>query len=107
MRIKRGSVVLRTLRFLPSDQPTGVEIYREGNDDDGYRTAGRLTYDRNFFSEHYISLPTIVDNPPEGAQTYTVTLESRGLNAGRATGQQAYHPVQITARSLRVLGVKR
>ena len=87
LRIKRSGTVLRTLSFT--------------------KTGNEYTTNQAEIIANWITLPTLLDNPPEGDQVYTVTLESRGLNAGKNSGQQATYPVAITARSLQVMGVKR
>ena len=98
LRIKRGGTVLRTLSFTK----TGNVSWRTV----GWGDSAYTEYQAEI-SKEWITLPTILDKPPAGEQVYTVTLESRGLNAGKSAGQQATYPVSITARSLQIMGVKR
>ena len=98
LRIKRGGTVLRTLSFTK----TGDVPWRTA----GWGDSAYTVYQAEI-SKEWVTLPTILDNPPAGEQVYTVTLESRGLNAGKSADQQASYPVSITARSLQIMGVKR
>lgn len=90
LRIKRGNTVLRTLSLT----------YK------GYINPNSRN-PKAYFRESFITLPTILDNPPSGVQTYTLTLESRGLNSGKSSADAALFPVEITARSLHIIGAKR
>lgn len=90
LRIKRGNTVLRTLSLT----------YKGYIDPDSRNPKA-------YFRESFITLPTILDNPPSGVQTYTLTLESRGLNSGKSSADAALFPVEITARSLHIIGAKR
>lgn len=90
VRLKRDNIVLRTLTY----------------------SAETLLNPGHALAQYYLliehrTLPTILDNPPAGSHTYTVTLESRGLNAGKSSTDQALYPVEITARSLHIMGAKR
>lgn len=98
IRIKRDNHVLRTLTF---EVNSSVVWYTRGLADE------RETVYQGAISERFITLPTILDTPLRGQHTYSVTLESRGLNAGKSADDRATYPVEIDARSLHVMGVKR
>lgn len=100
LRIKRGSTVLRTLRY---EEDYSLKLSTNTNSSNQYLYSSGSGYVR----ATNITLPTILDTPPAGNQTYTITLESRGLNAGRGVNDTAYYPVVITARSLHIMGAKR
>ncbi|MDO4896312.1 MAG: phage tail protein [Moraxella sp.] len=108
LRIKRGDTVLRTITLTPFNKPTRVnQITTPAQRNNDYPTTTfSLGYDFAF-DYSFVSLPTITDNPPKGTHVYTVTLESRGLNAGKNSSQRADSPVTIAARSLQILGIKR
>ena len=103
LRIKRGTTVLRTLRY-EEHIDRSLERYTDSYNNTQYRFISK---DSGYVKADNITLPTILDNPPAGSHTYTVTLESRGLNAGKSSSDQAPYPVEITARSLHVMGAKR
>lgn len=100
LRIKRGNTVLRTMRM-----PKTADVYET-------RSIGGTgeTYQQYLYSTWnitYRNFATILDVPPPGDQTYTVTLESRGLNPGLSSANSAPYPVSVTARSLHIIGAKR
>ena len=63
--------------------------------------------DYGIVQAQFVAMPTFLDTPPAGKVIYTITLESRGLNAGFNSSDSAVVPVEITARSLLIMGVKR
>ena len=100
LRLRRNGTLLRTINFKEVS-----EYYLDRENDTG-RTSLKSGLTGKFLVENY-SLVTYLDVPPAGNVTYTVTLESRGLNAGKDSTQQASTPVKITARSLHIMGVRR
>lgn len=99
LRIKRGSTVLRTMRLTKTNA-----IYEERTRPNG---SVYQEYQYATWNMEYRNFATILDVPPVGNQTYTVTLESRGLNPGLSVNDQAPHPVVVSARSLHIIGAKR
>lgn len=93
LRIKRNGTVLRTLTY---DAALNYQTGENGS----YFSSGECTANN-------ITLPTMLDVPAGGVATYEITLESVGLNAGKNSTQRADSPVQITARSLHIIGAKR
>lgn len=100
IRIKRNGTVLRTIRL-------------DGNMT-SYTTSTGFGDNRKTTIHHYkqlkyefVTLATLIDTPPSGTNIYTVTLESRGLNSGLSSRDQAPYPVIIKARSFQILGVCR
>lgn len=75
MRIKRGDTVLRTIKFNSNGQSGS-------------------------FGASYVTLPTYLDRPPIGEQTYTVTIEAQGVD-------ETFISATMTARSLHLTGAKR
>lgn len=109
IRVKRNGTTLRQMRMSKE----GVAYSLKG---DGVTTPGGGYYVEYTLKEgldgvisyEHASIPTFLDNTaPLGVNTYTVTLESRALNAGKSSLDLASRPVTITARSLQIMGVKR
>ena len=100
LRLRRNGTRLRTIEFKETSK------YYLNRDNDTGRISLESGLTGEFLVENY-SLVTYLDVPPAGNVTYTVTLESRGLNAGKNSTQQASTPVKITARSLHIMGVRR
>lgn len=103
-RIKRNGDTLRTINL----QKEGVSYWLDQEwNGQGYIYELKGGPDGLIYYE-YASAPTFLDDEaPDGPNTYTVTLESRGLNAGKNSTHQASNPVVIAARSLHIMGVKR
>lgn len=107
IRIRRnGSTTLRSMTMDREGRSYSLQTYSTGGDgNDEVRIAsnpnGVILY------EHASIATFLDDNAPPGINTYTVTLESRGLNAGSSSQNQATRPVTIKARSLQIMGVKR
>lgn len=91
LRLKRGTTILRTMDFTSSSYGNGL-TFKSGQAN-GLRYGYSLKYE-------YVTIPTYMDTPPSGNQTYTVTLESLATN-------ETYVTTEITARSLHVMGVKK
>ena len=107
LRIKRGNTVLRTLRYEEFNHSGIRQKNTTSNQGNTYITYSAMLLPSGSIRAENITLPTILDTPPTGDQTYTVTLESRGLNSGKDSSDTADSPVIITARSLHIIGAKR
>ena len=107
LRIKRGNTVLRTLRYEEFNHSGIRQKNTTSNQGNTYITYSAMLLPSGSIRAENITLPTILDTPPTGNQTYTVTLESRGLNSGKDSSDTADSPVIITARSLHIIGAKR
>lgn len=108
-RVRRDGIEIRKMRLNQEGLSYAIESYTTSPGGDNVETTnyrliksgdGVIAYD-------FASIPTFFDKVPAGDHTYTVTLESRGLNAGKSSLDQALLPVVITARSLHIMGVKR
>lgn len=100
LRIKRGTTVLRTMRM-----PKTSDVYETRSTGGTGQTYEQYLYSR--WNLSYRNFATILDVPPPGDHTYTVTLESRGLNPGLSSSDTAPYPVTVSARSLHIIGAKR
>ena len=105
LRIRRDGIQIRKMELSKEGTNFELETYNNGGDSND---SVRLKSTPNgLISYENASIPTFFDAVPAGAHTYTVTLESRGLNAGRSIYDLANVPVVVTARSLHIMGVKR
>ncbi|MGO3282481.1 MAG: hypothetical protein ACTIKC_06800, partial [Psychrobacter sp.] len=106
LRIKRNGTAIRSM-YLRSEEYEYREVHSHSGDGPP-QFIGIEKYPIGLIYYEFSSIPTFLDDEaPSGENTYTVTLESRGLNAGKGSTQQADSPVVITARSLHIMGVKR
>lgn len=101
IRFKRGSTVIRTFTFSgAASRLTGDIVQQYGPE--GYYNAVEIR--QGVFLYQY-TFPVILDTPPSGNQTYSITVERRGMNAGGVNGSSLH--TYITGRSLMLLGAKK
>lgn len=90
LRVRRGTLILKEYRFSSKQFVSGVFSTSDGV---------FLRYGTEFVVNN-ISLPVFSDTPPPGEHTYSVTLESSGVN-------EDFIIANITNRTLYLMGARR